>query len=124
MFAIIKGKYMSRTNGVFGAVGVILSLLLFAESCLASTPMRTFVKNAGVYGSGDVFVDLVDSIDEAGCPGTRRLSLPSSHPQGDRVLAIALGALAKGRPVQIRTNGCYPNSPTLGAGRDSWFYME
>ncbi len=101
---------------------LILILLLSISSACASTTLLTQVKYTGIYGDGSIYIAVNGVIDESGCSG-ERFDVPYGHPHLKQILAFAMTAIATGKNVRIRTNGCDSGRPTLTQDKNSYFYI-
>ena len=111
-----------------------LGLILSCHSHAASGNLSNLtIVNAGTFGDGSVFVDLavpsngVLPINETNCAGNRFI-VPTSG-QTKNVLATAYAAMAAGKPVGLKTNGCtgtggVGGQPLLDGTTNTWFYMQ
>jgi hypothetical protein len=99
---------------------VTLALLLATGTpAWSADAVSANVNQVGTYGSGRSFIDISANINEAGCANDR-FDLDPAHPQAKNVLAIALVALATGRKIKVKTNGCYGTYPTLDNSTESY----
>ncbi|UAB73736.1 hypothetical protein INR79_21550 [Vibrio sp. SCSIO 43132] len=102
---------------------ILVGLMYSPFSISASDNLIANVTYTGTYGDGRFFVAFDVTINEPGCP-RNRIDVAPNHPQIDRWLSIALAAHASGKPVQVRTNGCYKGYPTLDNTDASWFHSK
>ena len=104
------------------ALAAFLIAFAGASTALASSVIDANVTYVGIYGDGRFYVGLDTTIDESGCPNAR-FDVPPTHPQIKNWLAIVMTALATGRPVRVKTSGCWGPWPTMSQGPDSFVYL-
>ena len=102
---------------------VLITFALLPSLAQAQGNVIAHVTDAGVYGSGRLFIRIDQTINEPGCE-TNRFDVAPGHPQIDAWLAIAMTAITSGRKVKIVTDGCYAGYPTIGNTTASYFYLR
>lgn len=102
---------------------VVLVFVLFWNSAFSADAITANVTFAGIYGDGEVFVNLDQTIPEPGCT-INRFDIKPDHPNAKIFLSIAMTALSSGKAVVVRTSGCYRMFPTLDTSTDTFFYLK
>ena len=102
---------------------VLIALTMLPNLSYSSSNLTAHVLYAGVYGDGRFFVGLDVTIDEPNCAQSR-IDVAPGHPQIDRWLSVALAAHLSGKPIRIKTNGCYGGYPTLDQTQNSWLHSN
>ena len=100
-----------------------LSVFQVSQLSAATAQTKARVLYAGTYGNGDVFIGLSAQLSEPGCPQDR-IDIPQSHPRARDILATAYAAMASGKFVNVYTQGCYGNFPTIDQSRNSYFFID
>jgi hypothetical protein len=99
-----------------------LGLLPIAGRC--SSTIIAHVLNFGFYGNGNAYVQVDQTIDQAGCPQTS-LELPASDTANKGIIAVAAMAVATGTTIEVKTDICYNGSPSLDpTARNSFFISQ
>lgn len=98
------------------SLSMLVGVMLVSASsmCMAvSGNILAHVTHTGIFGTGDLFVDIDQTINEPACP-SGRLMIAANNPQLKYWLSIAMEAYAMNSPVRVQTNGvCYNGMPTL-----------
>jgi len=89
-----------------------LAAALIPAAGFASSAVVAHVLNFGAYGNGNLYVQLDQTIDQAGCP-LPNLELPSNGSVNKTVLAVLALAQATGSSIEVKTDVCYNGSPSL-----------
>jgi hypothetical protein len=100
---------------------LLLTMILLSESVFADTTAK--ITDVGLYGNGDVFVILDTTITQVGCSAPR-FDVPKVYAITQDILSIARTALQNQKFVDVRTNGCYQNNPTLDGSRNTYFKVR
>lgn len=105
-------------------IGLLISGMFGTVHVQAASNITSKVIYTGVNNSGVVFVELENTINEAGCEKTQ-LVIPSDSDYKDKILSIALAAKATNSIVAVKTNGCHSGSPAiLKTGDGGYFYIK
>jgi hypothetical protein len=99
------------------ALAVVVNSAAYASDQITSKVVYT-----GIYGNGDVYVAIFQTINEPNC-STNRFDVSAQNPVAKQVLAVANAAMVTGKSIRIVTQGCFNGYPTLDASRGSWFYI-
>lgn len=97
--------------------------LSFVSSLVVASPVTSRVTHIGFYGDGRVFVQLEETINQAGCVNNR-FDLTPGHAQAEKILSIAMVAYSTGKHITIQTNGCYSGFPTMDTSANTYFYLN
>ena len=102
---------------------VILSALVFSAPGYSAVADDAKVIYAGIWGAGRLFVALDKTILEPGCENST-FTVAENHAQIKAWLSIAMAALASGKSVKVRTNGCLGTYPTIPTTNDSYLIIK
>jgi hypothetical protein len=80
------------------------------------------VQYAGMYATGDVFINMDLTVSGPGC-AHQRVMVPAAHPQQKSLLSIALLAVLTGKTVSIVASSCGGPVPVIDQTAGSWLYI-
>jgi hypothetical protein len=102
----------------------LLVLLALAASgpAIAAESYHGYITQTGTLGDGTVFVEFAAAVGPAAC-SSPQVRIDGSRAVAKQILAIALASYLAQSPVQIATDGCLGNFPSL-LGQGSWIYPK
>lgn len=102
---------------------VVSLVFVFASmSSYSSSGIVAHVLEYGVYGNGNVYVKLDNTIDQMGC-NSQYLELPAGE-VAKQVLGVAAIAAVTGSAVRVMADNCYGGLPSFAGQRGSYFVVN
>ncbi|HMY40620.1 MAG TPA: hypothetical protein PK011_14950, partial [Marinagarivorans sp.] len=101
---------------------LVVVIAVWVRQACASSVVTAKIVNFGVYGYGNIQLELDTLIDQSNC-AMKYIELPSGSPIANHVMSIAALAFATGNRIQVVTDSCYNGVPSLSAGRSSYILL-